>query len=154
MLTPEEIHEINEEILMYPYKQAACIEALKVVQKHRRWVSDENIEDIAEILEMSAAEVDSVATFYNLIYRKPVGKNVILLCDSVSCYIMGYEFVRSAIELKLGISMGETTPDDQFTLISVPCLGACDHAPAMMVGPNLYHDLTQEKIVQILDSYL
>jgi NADH-quinone oxidoreductase subunit E len=154
MLTAEEIHEINEEIGMYPYKQAACIEALKVVQNHRRWVSDENIQDLAQLLEMSAEEIDSVATFYNLIYRKPVGKNVILLCDSVSCYIMGYETVLSYIEKKLGIKMGETTSDDRFTLLPVPCLGTCDHAPAMMVGPDLHRDLTQEKLDQILDSYV
>ncbi len=154
MLTAEEIHEIKEEIGMYPYKQAACIEALKVVQKHRRWVSDENIDNVAEILEMSAAEVDSVATFYNLIYRKPVGKYVILLCDSVSCFIMGYESIRSIIEQKLGIKMGETTADDRFTLLTVPCLGTCDHAPAMMVGRDLHRDLTREKIDQILDSYI
>lgn len=154
MLTAEEIHEINEEIGMYPYKQAACIEALKVVQNHRRWVSDENIQDLAQLLEMSAEEIDSVATFYNLIYRKPVGKYVILLCDSVSCYIMGYETVLSFIEKKLGIKMGETTSDDRFTLLPVPCLGTCDHAPAMMVGPDLHRDLTQEKLDQILDSYV
>jgi NADH-quinone oxidoreductase subunit E len=154
MLTAEEIHEINEEIGMYPYKQAACIEALKVVQNHRRWVSDENIQDLAQLLEMSAEEIDSVATFYNLIYRKPVGKYVILLCDSVSCYIMGYETVLSYIEKKLGIKMGETTSDDRFTLLPVPCLGTCDHAPAMMVGPDLHRDLTQEKLDQILDSYV
>ncbi|MFZ4462737.1 MAG: NADH-quinone oxidoreductase subunit NuoE [Bacteroidales bacterium] len=154
MLTAEEIHEINEEIGMYPYKQAACIEALKVVQNHRRWVSDENIQDLARLLEMSAEEIDSVATFYNLIYRKPVGKYVILLCDSVSCYIMGYETVLSYIEKKLGIKMGETTADDRFTLLPVPCLGTCDHAPAMMVGRDLHRDLTQEKLDQILDSYL
>lgn len=154
MLTAEEIHEINEEISMYPYKQAACIEALKVVQNHRRWVSDENIQDLALLLEMSAEEIDSVATFYNLIYRKPVGKYVILLCDSVSCYIMGYETVLSYIEKKLGIKMGETTADDRFTLLPVPCLGTCDHAPAMMVGRDLHRDLTQEKLDQILDSYV
>ena len=154
MLTAEEIHEINEEIGMYPYKQAACIEALKVVQNHRRWVSDENIQDLARLLEMSAEEIDSVATFYNLIYRKPVGKYVILLCDSVSCYIMGYETVLSYIEKKLGIKMGETTADDRFTLLPVPCLGTCDHAPAMMVGTDLHRDLTQDKLDQILDSYV
>ncbi|HRZ42260.1 MAG TPA: NADH-quinone oxidoreductase subunit NuoE [Bacteroidales bacterium] len=150
MLTAEEIHEINEEIGMYPYRQAACIEALKVVQKYRRWVSDESIEDIAAHLEMSAAEVDSVATFYNLIYRKPVGKYVILVCDSVSCYIMGAETMLDHLQNKLGIGLGQTTADDRFTLLTVPCLGTCDHAPAMMVGRDLHRDLTPGKIDAIL----
>jgi NADH-quinone oxidoreductase subunit E len=153
MLTAEEIHEINEEIGMYPYRQAACIEALKVVQKHRRWVSDECVGDIAALLEMTPAEVDSVATFYNLIYRKPVGKFVVLVCDSVSCYIMGAETVLEHLQNKLGIGLGQTTADNLFTLLTVPCLGTCDHAPAMMVGLDLHRDLTPEKIDTILATY-
>lgn len=153
MLTPEEIQEIEHEVTLFPRRQAACIEALKVVQNHRRWVSDENIRDIAGLLQMSAEEIDGVATFYNLIYRRPVGRHVILLCDSVSCYIMGYESVLQYLEKKLGIKYGETTADGKFTLIPVPCLGTCDHAPAMMVGKDLHRDLTPDKIDKILIEY-
>lgn len=153
MLTPEEKQEIEHEFRLYPRKQAACIEALKVVQKHRKWVSDENIKDLSELLEMSAEEIDSVATFYNLLYRKPVGKYVILLCDSVSCYIMGYETVLQHLEKTLGIKYGETTSDGRFTLLPVPCLGTCDHAPAMMVDKDLHRDLTPDKIDKILAEY-
>jgi NADH-quinone oxidoreductase subunit E len=153
MLTQEQRQEIEHEFKFYPYKQAACIEALKVVQKHHRWVSDESLKDLSEILEMSVEEIDSVATFYNLIYRKPVGKYVILLCDSVSCYIMGYETVLVYLQKKLGIKYGETSADGRFTLLPVPCLGTCDHAPAMMVGPDLHRDLTPEKIDEILSKY-
>ena len=153
MLTPEEIQEIEHEVTLFPRRQAACIEALKVVQNHRRWVSDENIRDIAGLLQMSAEEIDGVATFYNLIYRRPVGRHVILLCDSVSCYIMDYESVLQYLEKKLGIKYGETTADGKFTLIPVPCLGTCDHAPAMMVGKDLHRDLTPDKIDKILIEY-
>jgi NADH-quinone oxidoreductase subunit E len=152
MLTPVERQEIDHEIHLYEHKQAACIEAMKVVQKHRGWVSDEAIRDIADCLEMSPAEVDSVATFYNLIFRKPVGKHVIMTCDSVSCWIMGYESIREHLSKKLGIKLGETTPDGKFTLLPVVCLGACDHAPAMMVGDTLHGDLTPEKIDEILKN--
>ena len=153
MLTPEEKQEIEHEFRLYPRKQAACIEALKVIQKHRKWVSDESIKDLSELLEMSAEEIDSVATFYNLLYRKPVGKYVILLCDSVSCYIMDYETIRDHLEKTLGIKYGETTKDGRFTLLPVPCLGTCDRAPAMMVGKDLHRDLTPEKIDKILADY-
>lgn len=153
MLTPEEKNEIEHEFKLYPHKQAACIEALKVVQKHRRWVSDESLKDLSEILEMGIEEIDSVATFYNLIYRKPVGKYVILLCDSVSCYVMGYEKILEHLEKTLGIKYGETSADGRFTLLPVPCLGCCDHAPAMMVGPDLHRDLTPAKVDQILADY-
>jgi NADH-quinone oxidoreductase subunit E len=153
MLSEKERHEIEEELKIFPHKRAACIEALKIVQKNRGWVSDEGIQDIAEILGMTPDEIDGVATFYNLLFRRPVGRHVILVCDSVSCWIMGYDEVKRSLEEKLGIRYGETTSDDRFTLLPVPCLGTCDHAPAMMVGDDLHQDLTPEKIDKILEQY-
>ncbi|MHB2150350.1 NADH-quinone oxidoreductase subunit NuoE [Caldithrix abyssi] len=153
MLTDKEIVEIKEHLKHYPRKQAAVIEALKVVQEHRGYVSDESVKDVAEFLEMTPDEVDSVATFYNLIFRKPVGEHVILLCDSISCWIMGYENVRDHLKKKLKIDLGQTTEDKKFTLLTIPCLGACDRAPAMMVDDELYGNLTPEKIDEILDQY-
>lgn len=153
MLSEEEKKEIEEEFKLYPYKQAATIEALKVVQKHRGWVSDEHLKDVAEMLEVSPDELDGVATFYNLIFRRPVGRHVILLCNSISCYVMGYTDVFRFVSSKLGIEYGETTPDGRFTLLPNPCLGTCDHAPAMMVDGDLHRDLTEEKIISILEGY-
>lgn len=153
MLTESERREILGELSHYDYKRAACIEALKIVQKHRGWVSDEALEAIAELLEMSPAELDNVATFYNLIYRKPVGKNVILVCNSVSCWLMGYDRIRSQLETSLEVGLGETTEDGTFTLLPMVCLGTCDHAPAMMIGETLYQDLTPERVDEILARY-
>lgn len=153
MLSEEERKEIEQELTHHEYKRGACIEALKIMQRHRRWISDETIADLAPVLEMSPDEIDNVATFYNLIYRQPVGEHVILLCDSISCWIMGYEQVREHLKSRLGIDLGGTTSDDQFTLIPMVCLGTCDHAPAMMIDEELYRDLTPQKIDQILDSY-
>ncbi len=153
MLTPEEKREIDEEIHHMPTRKSACIEALKIVQQHRRWISDESLKEIAEYLEMSPDELDSVATFYNLIFRQPVGEHVIYLCDSVSCWITGYEEIRDIISNKLGISFGETTGDDRFTLLPIQCLGTCDRAPAMMIDDELYRDLTPARVEEILDEY-
>jgi NADH-quinone oxidoreductase subunit E len=153
MLTEEEKKDILEEIKQYPYPAVACIDALKIVQNHRGWVSDESIKDIAQILEISNEEVDSVATFYSRIYRKPVGRNVILVCDSVSCMIMGYESVYNYISKKIGIGFGETTSDRRFTLLPISCLGDCDHAPAMMINNDHFNKLTVEKIDELLDIY-
>ena len=153
MLTKEEIKEIQEEIKQYPYPGAACIDALKFVQDHRGWVSDESLQDIAQILGMSNEEVDGIATFYSRIYRKPVGRNVILICDSVSCMIMGYESIYKYLTRRLGISFGETTTDDRFTLLPISCLGDCDHAPAMMINNDHYNNLTTENIDELLDLY-
>ena len=153
MLTEEEQKEILEEVKHYPYPAVACIDALKIVQHHRGWVSDESIKDIARILMMSNEEVDGVATFYSRIYRKPVGRNIILLCDSVSCMIMGYESIYDYLTKKLGIRFGETTSDGRFTLLPISCLGDCDHAPAMMINDDHYNNLTIEILDEILAKY-
>jgi len=153
MLSEEEKIEIQKEIKHYPYRSAVCIDALKIVQKHRGWISDESIKDIAQFLEMSNEDVDSIATFYSRIYRKPVGRNVILLCDGVSCMIMGYETIYDLLSKKLGISFGETTPDNRFTLLPISCLGDCDHAPSMMINTDHFNNLTFEKVAEILEKY-
>jgi NADH-quinone oxidoreductase subunit E len=153
LLSAEEQQEIQAEIAHYPDKKSVCIDAMKIVQRHRGWLSDESIRDIAEFLEMSVDDLDGVATFYNLIYRKPVGRHVILVCDSVSCWIMGYDRIREQLSKKLGIQLGETTPDKRFTLLPIVCLGACDHAPVMMVDADLHRDLQAEKLDQVLDKY-
>ena len=152
-LTEPEIHAIDNEVSLVPYKKAAVIEALKIVQQNRRWISDDSVEAIAEYLEMSAAEVDSVATFYNLIFRKPVGRHIILLCDSISCYVMGYQKLYDALRKELNIKFGETTTDKKFTLLPNPCLGCCDHAPALMIDEDLYRDIKPEELNEILSKY-
>src|SRR3954469_20887738 len=108
MLTDVEIQEIDKAISEVPVKKAAGIEALKIVQQHRRWISDESLHDIASHMNMSEEELDAVATFYNLIFRKPVGRHMILICDSISCWVMGYENILRAMTDKLGIKYGET----------------------------------------------
>lgn len=153
MLTHEEIQAIDQEVQLVPHKKAAVIEALKIVQRQRGWVSDESLEAIAGHLEMSPAEVDSVATFYNLIFRKPVGRHVILLCDSISCYVMGYKQLYTALQQHLGVRFGETTADRRFTLLPNACLGCCDHAPALMIDEDLYLDVKTEELGEILKGY-
>ncbi len=153
MLSNDEIRAIDHEAARVPYKKAAVIEALKIVQQYRGWIDDDSITAIAGYLEMSAAEVDSVATFYNLIFRKPVGKHVILLCDSISCYVMGYKKLQEALEEKLKIRFGETTTDQRFTLLPNCCLGCCDRAPALMIDHDLYHDVTIDMLDDVLKKY-
>ena len=153
MLTAEERREIEEELPRYPTRQAVCIDAMKIVQKHRGWVSDESLGDIAELLGMSRHELDAVATFYNLIFRKPVGRHVIFVCDSVSCWIMGYERLYRSLSDRLGIGFGQTTADGRFTLLPIVCLGACDRAPAMMIDGTLHANLDPDRLAPILDRY-
>lgn len=153
MLTPEEQHEIQEELRQCPRKQAVVPEALKIIQRHRRWVSDDAVRDLAAFLGLTAEEVDSVATFYALIYRKPVGRHVILLCDSVSCYVTGFDNIRDHLVERLGVPVGGTTGDGLFTLLPAACLGHCEKAPVMMIDEEVYGDLTAEKVDEILGQY-
>jgi NADH-quinone oxidoreductase subunit E len=153
MLSEKEIEEIREETKLYPYPAAACIDALKIVQNHHGWISDEAVNEIAAVLEMSAEEVDSIATFYTRIYRKPVGRNIILVCESISCMVMGYEPLYKYISEKLSIRFGETTRDGKYTLLPVSCLGDCDNAPALMINDDLYNNLNINSIDEILDKY-
>jgi NADH-quinone oxidoreductase subunit E len=146
LLAEQEIADIENEISHLPNRDSAAIDALKIVQSYRGWISDESLNAIAELLDMSAGELDSIATFYNLIYRQPVGEKVILYCDSVSCWLMDGDVVCEKIKQKLGVDYGGTTADNKYTLLPVTCLGDCDHAPAMMVGEELHHNLTTDNI--------
>ena len=153
MLTSEERLEIEAEFSRYPTKQAVCIEALKVVQRHRGWVSDEGLQDIGDALDMTPEELDAVATFYNRVFRKPVGRHVALICDSVSCWIMGCEKLCQGLTARLKVSLGETTSDDRFTVLPIVCLGVCDHAPAMMIDDDLYRDVEPDQLDGMLENY-
>jgi NADH-quinone oxidoreductase subunit E len=153
VLTDQEKKEIDEETGKYRRKRAAAPEALKIIQKRRGWVSDESLQDVARYLGMTDDELDSVATCYNLIFRKPVGRHVILVCDSVTCWIVGCEPLLGHMEHRLGIKLGQTTADGRFTLLPVACLGACDKAPVMIVDEQLYVELSPTRIDEILDQY-
>lgn len=136
------------------YKRAASTDALKLVQKRFGYISDNHMAEVAVILGMTPAELDAVATFYNLIFRRPVGRHVILLCDSVACWIMGEAAARAHLRERLDINPGETTADGRFTLLPIVCLGHCDHAPAMMVDEDQHGDLNAGRLDSILDRYL
>src|SRR4029434_3630347 len=126
MLSSNEINEIDAEAARYPKREAVCIDALKIVQRHRGWVSDESVRDIARHLGMSHTHADSVASFYNATSRSPVGRHVIMICDSVSCWITGYDRMRQHLQEQLGIGLGEATPHKTVTHMPIVCLGCCD----------------------------
>lgn len=153
MLTPEERSAIEHELSIVPRKSAACIEALKVVQRQRGYVSDEAIAELAAFLEMSPAELDAVATFYNLVFRRPVGRHVIYLCDSVSCWIMQSRAIKAELVRRLGVELGGTTGDHRFTLLPIQCLGVCEQAPALMIDEDVHTTLSPERLAALLARY-
>lgn len=152
-LTQEERCAIQTECKNYIDTRAAVIEALKIIQKNRGWVSDSSIKLVAQILNISESDVEGVATFYNQIFRQSVGQNIIRYCDSVVCYITGCEKIRETLTYLLNIKIGYTTKDKKFTLLPTCCLGLCDKAPIIMINEDEYYHVIPEQINKLLGLY-
>jgi NADH-quinone oxidoreductase subunit E len=149
-LSAAERAEIAGLIAQAHERRAACTDVLRYVQERRRYIDDALMGEIAGLLGMSTAELDEVATFYNLIFRRPVGETVLFLCNSVTCWMMGQPELQAHLQRRLGIKPGETTADGRLTLLPIVCLGHCDHAPAMLLGKELHGDLDGEKLDKLL----
>ena len=151
MLSEAERRAIIAERDRWADPRAAGVEALKAVQEGQGWVSDEALAEVAELLGMPLAELDGVATFYNLIFRKPVGRHVILVCDGVSCWIRGQEKLFGALQDRLDVAPGQTTGDGRFTLLPICCIGRCDRAPALLVDGEPVGDVSPEGLDALLE---
>jgi NADH-quinone oxidoreductase subunit E len=152
-LSTDELRELDAMLPHYPDRRAAAATAMRVVQRRRRWLSDQALADLGDYLGMSVAELDSLATFANMLFRRPVGRHVVLVCDSFACWSLGYAELRQAVEGRLGIGLGETTPDGRFTLLPIVCLGACDRGPALMVDADLHGPVSPDGVAAILEAY-
>jgi NADH-quinone oxidoreductase subunit E len=130
----------------------AAVDVMKELQRHYGWLTDAAVHEAAELLGLSPLQVEELATFYEMIYRRPVGKKVLHVCDSISCWAVGCETLLAHLARSLGVEPGETTQDGIFTLLPCACLGMCGDGPAMMVGETLYGKVTPEKADEILKS--
>ena len=128
----------------------AAVDVMKALQVHYGWLTDEAVNEAAVLIGISPLQVEELATFYEMIYRRPVGKQVIHCCDSISCWAMGGDTLLQQIGSLLGIAAGETTSDGLFTLLPCCCLGNCGQAPSMMIGNRLYGQVTMEQAQEIL----
>lgn len=153
MFHPQDREAILHCIEHYDDARAASIDTLKIVQERHGWVPDEAIIAIAGILKISAADVEGVATFYNLIFRKPVGRHVIKVCDSIGCFLTGYDNLILAIRQHLGIDYGQTTADGRFTLLPICCLGNCDKGPTLMIDDDTHGPVSVEQVPALLEPY-
>ena len=153
ILTADEIHQIHEFMHHYPQARAASLDSLKCVQRRNGWVDDAQVQAIANVLQVPVTDIEGVATFYNRIYRSPVGRHVILACDSIACYLVGGESLASKFEQELGIKFGQTTPDNRFTLLPICCLGNCDKAPAVLIDEDTYGPIQLDEVAQLLEQY-
>lgn len=152
-LSPKARADIEHATHHYPDPRAASIDALKIVQSEEGWVPDGAIAAIADILGIPASDVEGVATFYSQIFRQPVGRHVIRLCDSMVCYINGHEGIQAELKKQLDIGLGETTADGRFTLLPVCCLGNCDKGATMMIDDDTHGGLEPANIAGLLEQY-
>ena len=134
----------------YPNKQAMLLPALHAAQAERGWISDSTMQDIADYLSIPKTRVKEVATFYHMFHLKPVGKYNLQFCNNIACWLRGSEDLIHHAEKKCGIQMGETTPDGNFTISEVECLGSCGTAPVCQINDD-YHENFD---VQALDKVL
>ena len=150
-MLPEAIRkELDARIAAIDHPRELVVDVMFRLQDHYGYLSDEAVAETAALLDMTPLEVEELATFYTFIYREPVGKYVIHLCDSVVCWMDGHESIQNYLSQKLGIRMGETTADGLFTLLPVCCIGYCDRSPAMLINRRVYGPLTPEKIDEII----
>ena len=152
-LSDDETRQLDAILGHYPDRRAAAATAMRIVQAHRRWLSDDSLADLGVYLGMSIEELDGLATFANMVFRKPVGRHIVLVCDSFACWSLGYAELRAAVEAEFGVRMGQTTPDDRFTLLPIVCLGACDRGPALMVDADLHGPVEPAEVAGILEAY-
>ena len=143
---------LAEHIASVDHPRELVVDIMFAIQDQFGYLSDEAVEEVATLLNMSPLEVEELATFYTFIYREPVGKYVIHVCDSVVCWLDGYESLRDYLCTKLGIEMGQTTSDGLFTLLPVCCIGYCDRSPAILINKKVYGPLTPEKLDEILEE--
>ena len=154
MLSKESLDQVKREVAKYPpeRKSSAVMAALRIAQEEHGWLSVPLMDYIAELLGMRPIQVYEVATFYSMYNLKPVGKHKISICTNISCMLCGSEAIVKHLEKRLGIKLGETTPDGKVTLKEVECLAACCGAPMFQIGKNYYENLTPQKVDEILAS--
>jgi len=153
--TPERRAALDDILTKYPpeRKRSAVLAALYLVQDQAGYITANGMRHVAEILEMTPAEVEDVATYYVMFYKEKVGKYVLQVCRTLSCALMGAERVTEALSEKLGIKVGETDPSGMFTLLEFECLGACDRAPVVMVNNEHWHEcLKPEDAARLVDA--
>jgi NADH-quinone oxidoreductase subunit E len=129
----------------------AAVDVMKELQRHYGWLTDDAVVEAAELLDLSPLQVEELATFYEMIYRRPVGKKVIHVCDSISCWSVGGDTLMAHLAALLGVRPGQVTLDGQFTILPCACLGNCGDGPTMMIGERIYGKITADALVEILE---
>ena len=142
---------MREVVGRYPSTSSAMLPALHIAQEEEGYITPEGVEAVAEVLGVRPDEVDQVVSFYSMYFRKPVGRHVIKVCTSISCYLRGCDALMSHLEQRLGIKQGETTSDGAFTVLPIECLASCGTAPVLQVNNEFVENVTLEDADALLE---
>jgi len=151
-LSPQTKKKIDELLVHYPKKEAALLPVLHLVQQEFGAITREEEQLVAALLNVKPIRVREVVTFYTMLRQERQGRYLLQVCSNLTCTLAGSERLIDYLKRRLGVGVGETTPDNRFTLSTVECLGACDQAPCMMVNLDYHTGLTEEKIEKILEG--
>lgn len=151
-LSPESRQRIDDLIARYPTPASVLMPALWVIQETHGYVPPAAVDFLVATLSVTPARIYELLTFYTMFRTEPQATYVLQVCHNISCHIMGARNIIAHLERRLGIRLGETTPDGQFALEGVECLGACGHGPVLQLGKHFYEQLTPEKVDNLLDS--
>ena len=150
--TPETLSRIDKLLEVYPTRASALMPSIWAIMDQIGYVPEEGVELLVEKLGLTRARVYEVLTFYTMYRTEPQADHVLQVCHNISCHIMGARNIIAQLEKKLGIRMGEVTPDGKFAIEGAECLGACGHGPCLQLGKHLYEYLTPEKTDDLLDN--
>lgn len=152
-MLPEKLKtELENKIRSVDHPRELVVDVMQAIQSHMGYLSDDGVKLTAQMLGMHPMEVEELSTFYSYIYREPVGRHVIHVCDSLMCRINGYLNIKDYICRKLDIELGQTTADGMITLLPACCLGYCDRAPAMLVDGKVHGNLTFETLDRVIET--
>ena len=151
-LSAETLAAIDKLAERYPTKASALMPSIWAIQDELGYVPPAGVDALVEKLEVTRARVHEVLSFFTMYRTEPQAENVLQVCHNISCHIMGARNIIAHMEKKLGIRLGETTPDGKFALEGAECLGACGHGPCLQRGKHLYEYLTTDKVDDLLDN--
>jgi NADH-quinone oxidoreductase subunit E len=152
MLTTESVARIKEAASKYPVVKSAVLPALTIAYRQVGHLNEDVYEEISDVLGIPSGEIAEAASFYTMFPKQPVGRYLIQVCHNISCSLLGAESLISYLEHKLGVQVGETTPDNLFTIVRVECLGSCATAPMMQINHDYYENLTRKEVDRILEK--
>src|SRR5947209_17385551 len=152
MISEQAKQRMRDIAARYPVARSAVMPALYIAQQEEGYITQDGLQAVAEAIGLTVDDVESVSTFYTMYYQQQPGKKVIKVCTSISCYLRNCDTLVEHLEKRLGIKRGETTPDGNYTLMTVECLASCTTAPVLQVNDEFVENVTLEQADALIDE--